>query len=88
MAYNLMVGRLIVLLDAGKDNRGIVFQSNLSGYRGLEVPREPHQEGEPIPPVEYYDHIMFVKNMSETVTINGIDYQVMHYNAIVGVITN
>jgi len=85
--YNLMPGRVLVLLDDGKDDRGTIFQSNLMGYRGLEIPREPPAEPEDPPnPVEYYDHVVFVKNMSETVTIDEVEYQAMHRNALVAVI--
>lgn len=86
MAYNLIRGRLLALLDEGKDDRGIVFESNLGSWRGLEIAPEPIMPEEPLPPTEYYNHIVFVKNMSETVTVNGVDYQAMHRNAIVAVI--
>ena len=85
--YKLMEGRLLVLLDEGKDDRGVIFQSELVGYRGLEMPRIPPEDlDDPWPPIEYYDHVVFVKNMSETVTIDEVEYQAMHRNALVGVL--
>lgn len=87
MAYKLIQGGLLILLDNGKDDRGTVFESNLGSWRGLEISPEPTEPGIPPSPVEHYNHIVFVKNMSETVTIDGTDYQAMHSNAIVGVIT-
>lgn len=87
MATKLVSGRVLVLLDQGKDDRGVIFQSNLDGYIGLAIPREPPVDpDDPMSPLEFYDHVIFVKNMSETVTIGGVDYQAMHRNAIIAVI--
>lgn len=88
MAYELIRGRLLVLLDEGKDDRGTIFQSSLNGYPGLVFSQEPENPEDPQPPHESYNHVVFVKNMSETVAIDGVDYQAMHRNALVGVITD
>ncbi len=84
MVIELMKGRLLVLLDEGKDDRGVVFQSNLGGYCGLVVPGDPPED--PMPPAESYSHIIFVKEMATEVEIDDVSYQAMHRNAIVGVI--
>jgi hypothetical protein len=82
----LLIGRLLVLLDPGKDDRGTVFMSNLGDWRGLQKPYPPTPNGEEPASKEYYDHVIFIKSMSETITHGGVDYQAMTTDAILGVI--
>lgn len=89
MSIELMKGRLLVLLDDGEDDRGVIFQSNLGGYSGLVVPRElPEDPEDPIPPIEQYNHIIFVKEMATEIEVDGVAYQAIHRDAIVAVITD
>ena len=87
----LLSGRLLAILDEGKDNIGRVAQHNYLGYRSMIIPKElvqatPDEETPPTPEDVYYDHIIFVKEMSDEVEIDGVTYTGMHRNAIIAVI--
>ena len=87
----LLSGRLLVTLDEGKNNIGKVTQDNLNSF--LRIPRKvvetiSGEEATPVAPEEYYDHIIFVKEMSDEVEIDGVTYLGMHRDAIIAVITD
>lgn len=87
--YHLMRGRLIVLPDAGSDTTGVVIESNLGTYRGLYMPRES-------PPSDPNDqwpfripnlHVVFIKEMTAEIEIDGTVHKVMNMDAIVALIS-
>lgn len=88
----LLSGRLIVTLDDGEDNIGRIISHNCLGNRALMIPREPWsasepgEEAPPVPEEEYYDHIVFVKEMSDDIEIDGTSYAGMNFSAIIAVI--
>ena len=83
---HLLPFRVLVLVDEDSDTTGVIFQSNLRGYTGLidnvtpENPEDPPEE-----PV-VYDHIVFAKEGTVEVEIDGVTYLAMHLNSIVGYI--
>lgn len=88
---SLLSGRILVTLDVGKNNVGRIVQSNCSGFSGLMIPRVPveilpGEEAPPIPEQEYYDHIIFVGEMSDEVEIDNVSYFGMKTDAILAVI--
>ena len=88
MAFNLIRGRLLILPDTGKDDRGVIYKSNLGGWRCLEISPEPTEPGEFSPQIENYNHIIFIKEMATEIEIDGVTYLAMHRNAIVGILTD
>ncbi len=87
----LVYGRVLVTLDEGKQNIGRIVQHTCMGESRLMVPRvEPDvpngEEPQPIPEIEYYDHVVFVKEMSDQVIVDGMDYIGMSIDAIIAVI--
>lgn len=89
----LLSGRLLVTLDEGKENVGVIVQHECQGDRSLMVPREvvevpPGSEAPPVPEQEYYNHIIFTKEMSSEVEIDGVTYIGMSREAIIAVIVD
>ena len=89
MAFTLLPFRVRVTLDEGKTNMGVVVEHNLLGYPGLTSPAEPpenpeEEAGDPI----FHDHIAFLENGAEEVTIDGDSFVVMHMHNILAYITD
>lgn len=89
----LLSGRLLVTLDDGKENVGVIFRHECQGDRSLMVPRPVVDvpvggEAPPVPEQEYYDHIIFVKEMSDEVEVDGVTYIGMNRDAIIAVVTD
>ncbi len=83
----IVSGRLLVTLDAGKENVGRIIQHKCNAEARLMVlPAPPVPEGEPTPAIAYYDHIVFVKEMSDEVEVGGVPYIGMSVDAILAVI--
>ena len=83
----LVTGRLLVTLDAGSQNVGRIIQHRCEGESRLMIlPAPPVPPGDPIPDIERYDHIVFVREMSGNVTINGVTYRGMSCDAVIAVI--
>lgn len=87
----LLTGRLLVTLDEGKENIGTVVRHNYLGNTEMMVPRVvpevmPGEEPPPTPESAYYDHIVFVKEMSDEVEIEGVTYIGMSLDAVIAVI--
>lgn len=87
----LISGRLLVTLDDGKENVGRIVQDKCIGeprlmirYVPLEVPLG--EESPPTPERQRYDHIIFIKEMSDEVEIDGATYVGMTMDAILAVI--
>ena len=83
--------RVLVTLDEGKQNIGRIVQHTCQGESRLMIPRVPQdvQPGEdpgPMPEMQRYDHIVFVKEMSDEVEIDGVTYVGMSVAAIIAVI--
>lgn len=84
-------GRLLVTLDEGKDNVGRIIDSRCQGESRLMIPRtpeevQPGEEPQSVPEMEHYDHIVFVKEMSDEVEVDGVTYVGMSTDAILAVI--
>jgi len=82
----LPANRFLVLLDEGSNCTGIIQSKSAQGYRRFIIPQEPVDPSQPSPTVQEYDHVLFVKEMAETVEVNGVAYIAIHGNAIVGLI--
>ena len=83
--------RLLVTLDEGKLNVGRIVQSLCQGEARLMIPRvpeviQPGEDAQPVPEMQWYDHIVFVKEMSDEVEIDGVSYVGMSVDAIIAVI--
>jgi len=85
----IVSGRLLVTLDEDKNNIGRIIESNCKSESRLMTPSEsiydPLDET-PTQPIEYYDHIVFVKEMSDEVEIDDVSYVGMSVDAILAVI--
>jgi len=80
----LLENRVLVELDNGETNVGVMIAHNFRSYRKLMTPgTKPPPPEEPTEPV-YHTHIVFVESMATEVTIGGNTYYAMHKNAIVG----
>lgn len=89
----LLSGRLLVTLDEGKNNIGRIVQHKCEGDPNLKIPREvvvvpPDEEPPPVLEQEWYDHVIFVKEMTSEVEIDGVTYVGMKADAIIAVITD
>ena len=82
----LVDGRVLVTLDEGKQNVGRIVQHTCEGESRLMVPYGEIPEGEPTPPRQRYDHVVFTREMSGNVTINGVTYRGMSCDALIAVI--
>lgn len=74
---------MLVTLDEGKTNMGVIVEHNLMSYPGLitqpEIPEDPEEPmGEPV----VHSHIAFLENGAEEVTIGGNPFVVMHMHNI------
>jgi len=83
--------RLLVTMDEGKQNIGRIVQHKCYGESRIRIPRvpevlEPGQEPQPVPDFTYYDHIVFVKEMSSEVEIDNVSYVGMSIAAVIAVI--
>lgn len=47
---------------------------------------QPGEDPQPVPEMQWYDHIVFVKEMSDEVEIGGVSYVGMSVDAILAVI--
>lgn len=84
----LLENRILVELDDGETNVGVMIAHNLRSYRRLMTPgTNPPPPEEPTEDV-YHTHIVFIESMTTEVTIGGNTYLAMHKNAIVGYITD
>lgn len=89
MSYLLLDNRLLVLLDAGEDDRGMIVQSDLRSHRDFTVPAnsyDPENPPDPLPADTDYNHVVFVKEMATEIEIDGVSYRGMHKNAVVAII--
>lgn len=87
----LVSGRMLVTLDEGEQNIGKIVQHTCQGEARLMIAPErqevpPGEEPSPIAEIEYYDHIVFVKEMSDEVDIDSVTYLAMSVDAILAVI--
>ncbi len=82
----LVSGRVLVALDAGKVNIGRIVQHTCEGESRLMIPYGEIPEGDPSPERQRYDHIVFIKEMSDEVEIDGVTYLGMSVDAILAVI--
>ncbi len=82
----IVTGRVLVTLDDGKDNVGRIVQHTCQSESRLMIPFGEIPEGEPPPERQRYDHIVFVKEMSDEVEIAGVPYVGMSVDAILAVI--
>lgn len=81
----LVSGRIRVMLDEDKENVGRIVQHTCKGEARLMIIPE-QQEVPPVAEIEYYDHIVFVKEMSDEIEIDGVTYLGMSVDAIIAVI--
>lgn len=92
MANPLLVsGRVLVTLDEGQQNVGRIVQHTCEGEARLMITSEPQEvpigeEPPPVAEIERYDHIVFIKEMSDEVEIDGVTYLAMSVDAILAVI--
>lgn len=87
----IVQGRLLVTLDEGKTNIGRIVHSHCQGESRLMIPRvpegvQPGEDPQPVPEMEWYTHIVFVKEMSDEVEIDGVSYIGMSTGAVLAVI--
>ena len=82
----IVTGRVLVTLDDGKDNVGRIVQHTCQGESRLMIPYGEIPEGEPPPERQRYDHIVFVREMSDEVEIDEVTYRAMSAYAILAVI--
>ena len=87
----LVYERVLVTLDEGKENIGRIVQHTCRGESRLMIPRipqvvQPGEEPQATPEILWYDHIVFVKEMSDEVEIDGVSYVGMAVAAILAVI--
>ena len=87
----LVYERVLVTLDEGKLNIGRIVQHTCPGESRLMIPRvpqdvQPGEDPQPVPEMLWYDHIVFVKEMSDEVEIDGVSYVGMSVDAILAVI--
>ena len=82
----LVSGRVLVALDTGKLNVGRIVQHTCEGESRLMIPYGENPEGDPLPERQRYDHIVFIKEMSDEVEIGGVPYLSMSVDAILAVI--
>ncbi len=82
----LVSGRVLVALDAGKVNIGRIVQHTCEGESRLMIPYGENPEGDPPPERQRYDHIVFVREMSDEVEIDEVTYRAMSVDAIFAVI--
>ena len=91
--FNLLQDRVRVLADEGSDTVGVIVENKLQGYGGLTnhiaslPPENPEDPPIEIPPT-VHNHIVFTKEMTAEVEIDGVSYLVMTVGAIVGYITD
>ena len=85
MAFHLISDALLVLLDEGEVDRGIIHAHNLtSGILTLPRITPPPLDPSPIPEAEYHSHIIFAPEMTTEVEIDNVTYSAMNINAVVG----
>ena len=82
---------MLVTLDGDKQNIGRIVQHRCYDEARIRIPRvpevlEPGQEPQSVPEFTYYDHIVFVKEMSDEVEIDNVTYIGMSSTAILAVI--
>lgn len=82
----IVTGRVLVTLDDGKDNVGRIVQHTCQGESRLMIPYGEIPEGEPPPERQRYDHIVFVREMSDEVEIDEVTYRAMSVDAVLAVI--
>ena len=77
----LPVRCILVLPDDGSETTGTIFKTSGMGGGVFISPLIQMQEA-PIP----HRHILFVKEMSTEVEVDGVEYLAMHETAVVGLI--
>ena len=83
MALTLLPFRVLVTLDEGKTNMGVIVEHNLMSYPGLITqPEPPEDPEEPMSEPVIHNHIAFLENGAEEVTIGGDSFVVMHMHNI------
>ena len=83
--FTLLSYRVLVLVDDGSENTGVIVEHKFRGYRGLlERPAPLENDDDLIGPDIFHSHIVFVKEMASEVEIDGIAYLAMHQRAIMG----
>jgi len=87
----LVNGRMLVTLDQGKKNIGRIVQHTCMGESRLMIPRvpeavQPGEDPQPVPEMQWYDHIVFVKEMGDEVEIDDVSYVGMSIAAVLAVI--
>ena len=79
----LPVKCILVLPDDGSETTGTIFKTSAMGGGIFISPLVQMQE---VPATHH--HVLFVKEMSTEVNVNGIEYLAMHESAVVGLIPN
>ena len=83
----LPANRCLVLPDEGSSTTGTLFRCSLQGFRrlvqGQPMPEDPDESP---PPAIPYTKVLFVKEGCTEITVDGVEYQAMHQDNIVGVI--
>lgn len=82
----IVTGRVLVTLDDGEQNVGRIVQHTCIGESRLMIPYGEIPEGEPPPERQRYDHIVFVREMSDEVEIDEVTYRAMSVDAVLAVI--
>jgi len=82
----LPANRLLVLKDGDSKCTGVILSKSSQGCRRFTIPQEQVEPSQPQPPLQEYDHVLFVKEMVEAVEVNGVELLAMHGNAVVGLI--
>ena len=74
--------RILVLPDEGdKPTTGTIFRRSTMGGGHFKVGSGAGLGGE-----NEYDHILFAREMTTEVEVNGVGYLAMHTNAVIGLI--
>lgn len=81
----LQSNRCLVLPDS--DSTGVLFKVSERGFRRLvESPPMPQDPNEPQGPAIPYTRVLFVKENTAEVIVDGVEYLAMHQDNIVGLI--
>lgn len=83
----LQAGRCLVLADPDSDSTGVIFKVSDQGFRRLvEAPALPQDPEDTQGPAIPYNHVLFVKENTTEVIVDGVEYLAMHQDNIVGLI--
>ena len=82
----LHAGRCLIRVDEDSNTTGVIFKVSESGFRRLVEGQPIPENGTPQPSAIPYAHVLFIKESSTEVEVNGVEYLAMHQNNIVGLI--